>query len=459
MRINFDKLEPLPGLNVSQPEIKFPYFLPLTPYGLGMGDVESLSSYLCRQAEQVKELSHPYGRRLLDLYADPSLLPSCKKFPARGLHNCNGVGKLAERYISATNAASRGGVDAYYLSLKPLAALCDRNARGLQRQYLAWCDECWKEDVHDERIPYVRLYWLLQGTKICVIHNRRLSEYCPACGEIQFQYPFHPRQWLCGKCGFTLSRNEDESAIDNFTLEQAWGSHAIYCLIERVYSDRLIIEADCVSRSLRRVLITAKLTPVDFAARLNVSFKVVDTLLSGRAKPFFLALLDICYRMDIPIDQFLFDRDVLTSPDVWRNLAKPAFHASAHIAEKKRPQIRERLQHLLLENPTPPVRVSHLAAEFGISYTALAYNFRNEYRELRSRYLKWEQEQRSSSHADRLQNIIDAVFSLVRHGIYPSDRKLRDLKLVAPSDLRRDDVITILRAIQEVYCSLNIHTT
>jgi len=457
MRIDFEKLSPLPGLYISRPKMSFPYFLPLVPCGLGTGSVEALSSYLCRQAEVIMEMSHPYGRRLLSMYADPRSLPKTQKFPAKGLHNCNGIGKVAARYVAATNTASTGSVDAYYLTLQPLSHLCDHYARGLHRQYLAWCDECWRADVEVERTPYVRMYWLLQATKICVFHNRRLSEYCPACGEIQLQYPFYPRQWLCDKCGFELYRNENDSADENFSTEQGWASHSIFRLIERVYSDRIKLEEQSVARALDRVISTAKLSPAEFSIRLNVDPKMISRLLSGQASPFFPALLDLCFRMDIPVDQFLLDRDVLTSPEIWRDFAKPVFHAGSRIPEKQKESIHKKLRRLLLENSLPPPRVSHLAAEFGISFTALSLTFPKEYRQLRSRYQKWEKKQRNISHADRLQNMTDAAFSLIRHGIYPSDRKLRDLKLVTPSDLRRDDVLTILRAIQAVYSDLNMN--
>jgi AraC-like DNA-binding protein/DNA-binding Xre family transcriptional regulator len=456
MRINFKKLSPLPGLQISRPEVSFPYFLPLSPYGLGTGSVEALSSYLCRQATEIMEMSHPYGRRLLSMYADPGSLPKTEKFPAKGLHNCNGIGKVAARYAAATNTASKGAVDAYYLTLQPLTPLCDTAARGVHRQYLAWCDECWQEDVQLERTPYLRLYWLLQATKICVQHNRRLSEYCPACGEIQLQYPFYPRQWLCDKCGFELYRNEDDSAAENFTPEQGWASHSLFRVIERIYSDRLKLDEYCVVRSLKRIMSTAKLSSTEFANRLSLDHKMIVKLVTGQVKPFFPNVLELCYRLDVPLDQFILDRDILTSPEMWKDLARPKFYAGSRIPEKKKEQIRKKLQRLLQENPTPPARVSHLAAEFGISYTGLSLAFPVEYQQLRSRCLKWEQKQRNSAHTDLLQNMADAAFSLARHGIYPSDRKLRQLKLVEPYDLRRDDVITILRAIQEVYANLDL---
>jgi len=66
----------------------------------------------------------------------------------------------------------------------------------------------------------------------------------------------------------------------------------------------------------------------------------------------------------------------------------------------------------------------------------------------------WDRKQRRCSNTERLQNISDAVFSLVRHGIYPSERKLRDLGYVIPSDLRRDDVKHLLSTLQEIYREL-----
>lgn len=433
---------------------QYPYFLPLTPLGHRSGDVESMSSYLCRQSEQQMELAHPFCRRLLERYVIAENLPSCRKFPALGLRACNGFGVMSDRFVEAINTATEGAFDSKYLTYNPIKSLNDPSARGLQSHNLAWCNECWREDLARESTPYVRLYWLCQQTKICVHHSSRLSEFCPACGDIQHQFPAFPRQWVCDRCGHNLYEYDADHVPENYTVEEAWASNSIYRLIERINQSQTAPRSDSVKRAISRLLSTLKIQPSEFAERINVNAKMIDNILSGRRRPYFPAFMDLCYRLDIPPDQFAFDREILTAKELWRNIDKPIFSASSNLGDRKKRRIAQALQKLIKSNPNPPVRVSHFARKHEVSYSALFFNFRNEYNELRRRWLKWQQDHRRHHHTERLKHVTDAVFSLAGNGVYPSDRKLRDLGYVIPSDLRREDVILVLRALQEVYSNL-----
>lgn len=451
MKIDLSEIELLKTEEIDFFESRFPYFIPVKPAGQRSGDVEAMSSYLCRQAETVLEWSHVYSKRLLDAFVTTQELPACRKDSSEVLRLCNGIGIVSSRYIEALTTASEGKINGQFLTLYPLRFLCEDNARGLQKQYMEWCPDCWKEDRELGESPYVRLYWLVESTKICVIHNRRLSMYCPACGDVKLQFPKFPRQWICDKCGEDLSKPDANHVLENFTSQDVWVSNAIYRLIERIYSDELILDQHIVAKSIGRLLQWSNLSQLDFCHKLNVEPKSIKNMLSPNRKPYFLALLDLCYRMDLPPDQFLLDKDILTSTELWRGLPKPAFTSKVNLNHKKKSYIRDELKKLLADNPTPPIRVSHLASKFDISYTCLQYNFPDEYRELRSRWTKWDKNYRKNNHTARLEHFASAIFSLARHGIYPSERRLRDLELVLPSDLRREDVKCLLRAFQEIY--------
>ncbi len=454
MKIDLSEIELLKTEEIDFLESRFPYFIPLNPAGQRSGDVEAMSSYLCRQAEMVLEWSHVYSKRLLDAFVTTQELPACRKDSSEVLRLCNGIGIVSSRYIEALTTASEGKINGQFLTLYPLRFLCEDNARGLQKQYMEWCPDCWKEDRELGESPYVRLYWLVESTKICVIHSRRLSMYCPACGDVKLQFPKFPRQWICDKCGEDLSKPDAKHALENFTSQDVWVSNAIYRLIERIYSDELILDQHIVTKSIGRLLQWSNLSQLDFCHKLNIEPKSIKNMLNPNRKPYFLALLDLCYRMDLPPDQFLLDKDILTSTELWRGLPKPAFTSKVNLNHKKKSYIRDELKKLLVDNPTPPIRVSHLASKFDISYTCLQYNFPEEYRELRKRWTQWERSYRRNNHAVRLECLTIAILSLVKHGIYPSERKLRDLELVLPSDLRREDVKCLLKAFQEIYSDL-----
>lgn len=454
MKIDLSELELLNLTEIDFKESRFPYLIPLKPGGHRSGNIEAMSSYICRHAEIAMEWSHVYGQRLLDNFVTTQKLPACKKNSAEVLRLCNSVGVVASRYIEAVTTASNGDLNAQFLTLYPIRSLCDNNARGLQKQHMVWCPECWNEDRLSGESPYVRLYWLVESTAICVIHGHKLSEYCPACGEVKLQFPKFPRQWICDKCGEDLSKPDENHIKENFTDEDAWVSHAIYRLIERIYSDELVLDEFVVAKAVRRLMQWSKLSQLELCHKLNIEPKSLENMLNPNRRPYFLAFLDLCYRLDLPPDQFLFDRDILTSTELWRGLPKPTFTSKINLNPNEIKNIRSQLKKILNDNPIPPVRLSHLATKFGITYTRLQYNFPEEYRELRKRWTQWEKNFRRNNHAVRLECLVIAVLSLVRHGIYPSERKLRDLELVLPSDLRREDVKCLLRAFQEIYSDL-----
>ena len=455
MKIDLSKLELLKMEEIDFATSRFlPYFIPLKPSGYRSGDAEAMSSYICRQAEMVMEWSHIYGQRLLDNFVTSQTLPACKKNSAEVLRLCNSIGIISSRYIEALTNASNGNINAQFLTLHPLRSLCENNARGLQKQFMEWCPECWRLDRETGESPYVRLYWLVESTKICIIHNHRLSTYCPACGEVKLQFPKFPRQWICDKCGEDLSKPDEKHVPDSFTTKDAWVSNAIYRLIERVYSDELVLDQFIVAKAIRRLIYGSKLSPIEFCQRLNIEPKSIKNMLDPERRPYFLAVLDLCYRLDLPPAQFLFDKDVLTATELWRTLPKPAFTSKVNLDHKKKSFIRNELLKLISNNPKPPIRVSHIAKKYEITHTILQYNFPNEYKELRKRWTQWERDYRRRNHTARLVHFVSAVFSLTRHDIYPSERKLRDLELVLPSDFRREDIKVLLKAFQDIYSHL-----
>lgn len=455
MKIDLNKLDLLKAEEIGVTDDQFlPYFIPLQPAGYRSGDVEAMSSYICRQAEIVMEWSHIYGQRLLDNFVTSQSLPACRKNSAEVLRLCNGIGIISSRYIEALINASNGNINAQFLTLRPLQFLCDAIVRGLQKQHMEWCRECWKQDRELGETPYVRLYWLAECTKICVIHDQRLSKYCPACGELKLQFPKFPRQWICDKCGEDLSKPDEKHIPENFTAKDAWVSHAIYRLIDRVYSDELVLDQFIVAKAIRRLIQGSKLSQIEFCHKLNIEPKSIKNMLDPKRRPYFLALLDLCYRLDLPPDQFLLDKDILTSMELWRTLPKPAFISRLNLDHKKKSFIRSELLKLIRDNPKPAIPVTHLAKKYEINPTILQYNFPDQYRELRKRWTQWERDYRRRNQTNRLEHFANAVFSLARHGIYPSERKLRDLELVLPSDLRRTEIKTLLIAFQDVYAHL-----
>jgi hypothetical protein len=61
------------------------------------------------------------------------------------------------------------------LPLELLPSLADPETVLPNNARLNFCDQCWDEDVLEQRQPYVRLYWLNWATVHCARHKRFLS--------------------------------------------------------------------------------------------------------------------------------------------------------------------------------------------------------------------------------------------------------------------------------------------
>lgn len=66
MQIDLKSINPATAGAIKYSSDCCPYFLPVPVYGQGSGDVEALSSYICRQAEMVGEWAHSYTTRLFE---------------------------------------------------------------------------------------------------------------------------------------------------------------------------------------------------------------------------------------------------------------------------------------------------------------------------------------------------------------------------------------------------------
>lgn len=437
-------------------EYTCPYFLSLPIQGAGTGNVEALSSYLSHQAELLSEWSHPYTGRLLKSVLDKDDLPKEDRIPGIGLRTCNGIGVMQERFAKAIREASNGKVNPDLMTLKPIEFLSDSLGHGLLRETMYWCPSCWKDDKDKGGIPYLRLYWTLQQTQTCAIHNERLIDLCPVCGAEKQLFPKFPRQHICDKCGHDLYvvTNTQIQQAKNITDEQIWFSHAIYNLIEKLSSSHYKITDSTLPRALRRLLNMTKISPTDLAKMLHVDLRMIKGLMDNSRRPYFPAFMDMCYRLDIPPDQFLFDKDNLTSPAQWKTYPQTGFVSTKRLLPATKKRILADLRKALKIKTGPPARVSHIASKYDVRYTTLRHNFPEEYRTLTQRRSAWERQFRKDAHQAKIENLTSGIFSLVRQGVYPSERKLRDLKYVKPSDLRREDIKLLLSTFQDIYKSL-----
>lgn len=422
--------------------------IPMKPYGLYSGDIEAMSSYMLRLAEAFSEKPYMFFSNFLDRYNAPELKCTRRPNSSGALFGCNGIGTWAERFSQSVSTASKNKIVGENLTQVPLKFVSDKNARGLLRPNLSWCRQCWINDKEEGKTPYVRLYWQFQLTKCCALHKTYLDSYCVKCGLIQPTIKKLPYQWACDYCGFDQTELVDEPPLAKY--EDYWVSHSIFKLIERVNGKGFELREHSVRDSMTALLNHYNFDFKTFGEKLAVEPNTVERICKG-GRPYFPFLADICFRIDVPIDQFLFDSNLMSSPELWRAFSKPRYVCTSHITEDRKSDIRSKMLKELVQTISPPLAPSHFAKNMNINYDVLRYHFPKEYSQMRQRFMKWESEKINDERHVRLLRVINGVLDLVKRGISPSEINLVRYGHTIPSDLRRKELRPIIRELLEYY--------
>ena len=451
MKIDLKAIQPSASGAIEHSCRSYPYFLPVPVYGRGSGDIEAQSSYICRQADMVGEWAHSYTTRLLEQYLQDGELPKDRHVPSKDTHAYNGIGIAEQRLSKALSLASQGKINPNLMTLRCIENLTDLRKHGLMRDHIAWCSSCWKQDAESGCTPYLRLYWTLQQTKICIKHNEILSTTCPSCHSTSHQFPNFPRQWICEKCGNNLYGKNANKNSRKITDRDRWFSYSIHKLLEAINQNGFKLDESSVPAAFSRVMEITNLKIPDLARELQMRSRRLKGIVEGNRRPYFAAFMDLCYRMDIPPHELLFSSCNLTSPDNWRHPGRTTFVSMSKLSQKKKISIKAELDRAINSNQVPPPQVSKIAIKFDIKYTTIQQNFEEEYRILVSRRVKWERQCRKARHQKRIESLCDGIFQLIKSGKYPGERALREIAAVKAHELRRKDLKLILSAFQKVY--------
>lgn len=429
---------------------------PIEPRGVGTEYLESFTSYWSRLADSQWMSTHNFYRYVI-LPKIPSRYTIPKHDSPRVMYACNGYGKIAERTSSGLTEAS-GLFHTNALTYLPWSEILDPKGHGLIRRHRFWCTSCWKHDEEMGRRPYVRLSWASQHVEVCTIHNRFLHSFCPHCGGPQDMLSWLPRIWICQHCGKDL---HDQSSGKRLTQKgqkkRIWVTRAVEALIRRTCAQNRWIEKDSFISSVFALAEThfngdyRKL-----AKELNLHPNSIKGW-TGAVLPTLPVMLDFCYRIDVPPDQLLLDKEgTLTQPEMWRKHKSPHFVSMNKLSKDKKQEISHHVKKLIKEQLEPPPLIVDICRELGITHNVLRYHFPDEYALISRRAAEWRNHVRTLEGKKRIEAVTNGVISLIKQGLRPSHRKLMEYRFVRPSDLRRPEVVEHLRKLQEQYSGLPI---
>lgn len=207
----------------------------LLPQDVGLGQIESLPSYLYGLANAhsfpITALIHRVIPTLAKLHEvkSPRALTAWEKSPSSSLAVSPGFAlNLAECLVALT-----GRSEVRRTVLAP--ALKFVTGQQLQSHALRVCPRCLLDDEERGELPYCRLLWTLRSVTCCSIHGTVLVE--AKCGDVKStKRAFHSSRMRsggsCGSCGSNAFRCLTVTEVTAGELE-LWKAHQIAEAVEQ----------------------------------------------------------------------------------------------------------------------------------------------------------------------------------------------------------------------------------
>ena len=177
----------------------------LEPIGIGMPVAESLSSYLTRLAQEhcvtpkkliMGEIApvimggkyHPkmLSKSVSTLFGNSDAKPAI-----------NGMREMTRSLVDALEQLTLRQ-DLRYLSCLTYKGVIKE--RGLFRQHIAWCPQCFEQWRQEKKTIYEPLLWSFKDVNYCLQHNYQLSDRCPHCDSTQKAIANNSHLGFCDRC-------------------------------------------------------------------------------------------------------------------------------------------------------------------------------------------------------------------------------------------------------------------
>ncbi|KAB2916773.1 MAG: helix-turn-helix domain-containing protein [Dechloromonas sp.] len=376
------------------------------PIGVGTPSCESLSSYVQRLAKLHGTRPGQLVFRLL-AWLERGEKSKAGSWAARSgrlllRNNINGF-SLANSWLRALQVATqRTGL--HELTTR----LWDHNfpTRGFLRSSLAWCPSCLAEDP----VPFHRLSWQLQPTRVCLCHQDTLRTRCTRC--LTAIPILHDRSAVtgCPRCGCDL-RIADETAKPEPPSEfDTWSAGEIGRLIA-ASAEWHKPPSWTPAESLLRIVRAENLRGAGGLARAIGTSKVTAWYwLTGKSRPSLQFALRICHRLGRSLAEELGCR--LPQPEVHNQPHQLEIHLAARAAPRQHdwPKIKRLLEDELSKprQETEPLHV--VAARLSVTARTLRAHFPS----LCRRIAEHHRAKRSSQIEQRDKRLADQIATVMR---------------------------------------------
>ena len=439
----------------TMPHVTRLYSLP--PIGIGTPMVESLTGYLVRLAEAHCVSAGVLYMKEIRPVAGKGNIFSFRPATDAGYstHTINGFGSPARDFEHSLEMLT-GRRDLRHLTMLTWARVLPRSA--LLRRFRAWCDSCLRVWRQAGQPIYEPLLWALRAVTVCPYHRCLLRQLCPHCERVIGPLDYRSRSGYCSRCGQWLVPTSTGSGAACATLSSNQLMWATW--VASTFGELLSIAphiacpptreqlAETIGLCIRRI---SGGNASEFARLMQVGRGDVGKWQRGKALPRLSLLLNIAYRLEASLPEFLLGR--LTSvPSQGFPRSVPAGIDSS--AQRRTAQPRPRvngaavsqlLHAALAESPPPSLtrvikRVTHTEVTIRRHFPEACFEIAKHYAEHRVRCV-------IARKAQAAEEVKRLAYELNAKGIALTRRNMRPL-LTCSDYLNLDESRAALREVR-----------
>ena len=423
----------------------------MAPINLGNGFTESLSSYFNRLANVHHVSPNQLFTELISKtqsYSQDQLKPHARL-------------EISSHYSSILNDAIKrhSTVDCNFLRL----TICNWTnafsvrAFGPLTEHYKWCPLCLVDDAEEHGSQYIRLLWSIEVVSVCPRHKIALVSKCPECDNPQRFHVSSSVIGFCSHCGFEFADSSKTTTRSSIKIseKERWHSDAVFHLIAYT-RDETELDAEDIRKVIGNFVEIKWRGSVRAAEKsLRLCQGTLQGWLTRRHRPVFSKLVDLAYRLDLPLEAF-FDKNFPIDYQQVKSTRMLQIRKGPYISQPEINHISERIKQVR-ESGSRFSTLAEVAAYVGITRGILSSRFPQEAKALLADTRKERARKARERDNKRADRIIRRANELINEGVYPGDRQiLKDPDILA-SHLRYPHIKSALRRVQaEFKASRNI---
>lgn len=367
--------------------------------------------------------------------ATPSLLSTLSR-GGGGAMKMNGTGSVALEWAEILGQLT-ARPDLHLLTLHWWVG--NLSVQGQLRMTPAWCPLCYTVWRQQELHIYQPLLWLLKLVTRCPQHGRRLEERCPQCHKRQSGIAADKTPpGMCTQCGAWLGTEEETGQSWESNDEVRWQEWVVHALDELCVTSASSGPPQWAHFFASLAICLEEPGGYSRLARMaGISRTLFYSWTSSDSKsyhctPSLDSVLRLCHACNVTPLQVL--RQDLISLKQGLQSAKPTHYPQLRQPVRCRRDQVDRLLCLelinaVLEGREEPLGACQVAKRLGYDVRQLQYLFPQECRSLTKRAKEYRKQQKALRTAKKCEEVRQTVMSLHAQGIFPSQRRLRQVLL------------------------------